>query len=593
MKRSGPIPSPRTTCAGILFGAILLLGNSGCGPAPVASNADAGPTLRLVTARIRGFDPALASDEASLLATGRIYEGLLQYAYWDRPYRVEPLLAAALPDVSADGLTWRIRIRAGIFFADDPCFAAAGGQGRELVAQDFVYSILRIADVKVGSGGYWAFRGKIAGLDEFREASRGEGPTDYDRPVAGLRANGPYELEIRLTFPYPQLPWVLAMPYAFAVPREAVEFYGSGFANHPVGTGPYVLADAHQNYRYEYRANPKWTETGRTDAMPADAPTPDAGKPLPLTPRIVDAVVGDPSTAWLMFLAGQLDMVGVSREQWDSIITPDKELRPKLAAQGIALSKAPQLQIAYVAFNMDDPVVGPNRKLRQALSCAFDFDAWREFQNGRVEKPNGPVPPGVAGALETPPPYGFDLARAQQLLAEAGYPEGRDPATGRRLKLTLELGAADNPEVRQSAELLASFMERIGVVLEPSYNNWPAFLQKIERRQAQMFSVAWLGDYPDAQNFLQLFASENASPGPNRANYRSAEFDRLYRELVALPESPERAALCRAAQAVVLEDCPWILTGHPMAFGVRHARLQNYRRHDFAWGMEKYLRVAD
>ena len=584
--------SPRKICAGFLLAACGLAPLAGCGPAP-AAEAEAVPTLRLTTARLRGFDPAHASDQASILATGRLYEGLLQYAYWDRPYRVEPLLAAAMPEVSPDGTVWRIRLRQGIRFSDDPCFAATGGKGRELVAQDFIYSILRIADVKVGSGGYWVFRGKIAGLDEFREASRNEAPTDYDRPVEGLRAVGSHELEIRLAAPYPQLPWVLAMPYAFAVPREAVEFYGPEFVNHPVGTGPYVLATARQNYRYEYRANPKWRETGRPDAMPADAPTPDAGQPLPLAPRIVDSVVGDPSTAWLMFLSGQLDLVDVSRDQWDSIITPDKELRPELAARGIELSKSPQLNVTYTAFNLDDPTVGPNQKLRQALACAFDSAAWMEFQNGRIVMPCGPVPPGVAGAREAELPYGFDLARARRLLAEAGYPEGRDPATGRRLKLTLELGSADNPETRQGAEVMASFCERIGVVLEPSYNNWPAFLKKIEQRQAQLFTLTWMGDYPDAQNFLQLFASENVSPGPNRSNYRSAEFDRLYRELVAMPESPEREALCRAAADVVLEDCPWILMAHPMAFSVRHARLRNYRRHDFNWGMEKYWRVAD
>ena len=581
--------SPRRLCAGILLGALLA---AGCGR-PEAQEADGTPTLRQTTARIRGFDPAHAGDQASIQAAGKIYEGLLQYSYWDRPYRVEPLLAAALPEVSADGLVWRFTLRPGMFFADDPCFAATGGKGREVVAEDVAYSIRRIADVKVGSGGYWVFRGKIAGLDEFREASRDAAPTDYDRAVAGLQATGRHELEIRLTQPYPQLPWVMAMPYAFVVPREAVERYGAEFVNHPVGTGPYVLAEARQNYRYEYRANPKWAETGRVETMPAAAPTPDAGKRLPLIPRIVDSVVGDPSTAWLMFLSGRLDLVDVSRDQWDSIITADKELRPELAARGIELSKSPQLSVSYTAFNMDDPVVGPNRKLRQALVCAFDSDAWMEFQNGRLMKPTGPVPPGVAGHADTEPPYGFDLERARRLLAEAGYPGGQDPATGRRLQLTLELGAADNPETRQAAELMASFMERIGVVLEPSYNNWPAFLKKIEQRQAQLFSLTWLGDYPDAQNFLQLFASENASPGPNRANYHSAEYDRLYRALIALPESPEREALCRAATAVVLEDCPWILTAHPMAFSVRHARLRNYRRHDFNWGMEKYWRVAD
>ena len=580
------------SCAGSLFFVFLLALAAGCGrPAPRA--ADDLPTLRTTTARIRGFDPAHAADQASIQAAGKVYEGLLQYAYWDRPYRVEPLLAAGMPEVSADGLVWRIALRKGIFFSDDPCFGATGGKGRELNAQDVVYSILRIADTKVGSGGYWVFRGKIAGLDEFREASRSEGPTAYDGAVAGLRVVGPHELEIRLTQPYPQLPWVLAMPYAFVVPREAVEFYGSEFVNHPVGTGPYILTAARQNYRYEYRENPKWAETGREELMPADAPTPDAGKRLPLAKRIVDSVVGDPSTAWLMFLSGKLDLTDVSRDQWDSILAPDKSLRPELAARGIALSRSPQLQVTYTAFNMDDPVAGTNKKLRQALVSAFDSGAWLEFQNGRMMTPNGPVPPGVAGHSDAPPPYAFDLDRAKRLLAEAGYPGGKDPATGRRLKLTLEIGGADNPEKRQEAELMASFMERIGVMLEPSYNNWPALLQKIERRQAQMFSVTWIGDYPDAQNFLQLFASENASPGPNRANYHSDEFDRLYREMIARPESPEREALCRAATAVVMEDCPWILTAYPMAFVVRHGRLRNYLRHDFSWGLEKYWRVGD
>ena len=188
MKPGRSNTSPRRTCAGILFSALLIL-LPGCGKSPDEAT-DGIPTLRLTTARIRGLDPANAADEATIRATGLVYEGLLQYAYWPRPYRVEPLLAAALPEVSADGKTWRITLRKGIFFADDDCFAATGGKGRELVAQDVVYSILRIADTQVGSGGYWVFRGKIAGLDDFREASRGEAPTDYDRPVEGLRAIG-------------------------------------------------------------------------------------------------------------------------------------------------------------------------------------------------------------------------------------------------------------------------------------------------------------------------------------------------------------------------------------------------------------------
>lgn len=581
--------SPRSICAGILFALLPVVGG-GCGKAtqPTEPAAD---TLHLTTMRFRGFDPAHTVDEASVRATGLVYEGLLQYSYWARPYRVEPLLAAAMPELTADGKTWRIRLRPGIHFADDPCFQASGGQGRELVAADVAYSIRRIADTKVGSSGYWIYRGKIVGLDDFRAASQSEQPTDYQAPVAGLEVVGPYELAIHLTEPYPQLPWVLAMPYAFIVPREAVEYYGADFVNHPVGTGPYVLAAYRQNYRYEYRVNPQWANTGRVDYMP----TPDGGihrVPLPQIPRIVFSVVGDPATAWLMFMAGQLDLAEISRDQWDSIMTAEHTLRPEVAALGIVLTKAPQMAVSYTSFNMDDPVVGKNKPLRQALTCAFDFDTWQTFQNGRVEKANGPVPPGVAGHTTQPPPYTFDLPRARELLAAAGYPDGKDPTTGRRLKLTLEIGQADNPEARQAAELLASFIEKTGVVVEPSYNNWPAFLQKLERREAQMFSVTWLGDYPDAQNFLQLFASENSSPGPNRANYHNPEFDRLYHDILASPPSPERDDLCRAAQAILMEDCPWLITGHPRAFTMRQARLQDHQRHDFSWGKEKYWRLA-
>ena len=585
-----PLTTPRRFCAGfclLVIGAWGLL--AGCAPRSADSAAAGLPTLHLTTARIGGFDPAHSMDQATVIATGRIYEGLFQYAYWDRPYRLEPLLAETMPSISDDGLVWRFTIRRGIHFSDDPCFVDSNGKGRELVAQDIVYSILRIADMKVGSSGYWIFRDRIAGLDAFREASKSAEPTDYSAPVEGLRAPGSHELEIRLTAPYPQLSWVLAMPYAFAVPREAVEFYGDRFVNHPVGTGPYVLASMRQNYRYEYRANPKWTETGRVETLPAEAPSPDAGQRLPLIPRIVDVVVGDPSTAWLMFLSGELDRVDISREQWESIMTPEKTLRPELADAGLVLHKRPDLAISYTAFNMDDPVVGANRLLRQALSCAFDAPQWVEFQHGRVMIPTGPVPPGVAGHSAEPPPYSFNIARAKQLLADAGYPGGQDPATGRRLTLTLELGSADNPETRQAADLLAHFMSRIGVVLQPSYNNWPAFLQKLSRRQAQLFSVTWLGDYPDAQNFLQLFSSDNTSPGPNRANYVNAGFDRLYRELTTLPPgSPAREALCQQAAAIVLEDCPWILTGYPMTFTLCQPRLGNFLPHDYPWGLEKY-----
>jgi ABC-type transport system substrate-binding protein len=550
------------------------------------------------TARIRGFDPVKAGDVASATATAMIYEGLLQYAYLDRPYRVEPLLAESMPEVSADGLTYTFRIRKGIFFQDDPCFTKTGGKGRELAAGDFVFGIKRTADLKNASSGYWAFNDRIVGLDEWRAATGGPEPTDYDAPVEGLQAPDARTLRMRLKRPYPQLLWILTMHYSFAMAREAVEFYGREFVNHPVGTGPYVLNRYRQNYSYEFVRNPKWAETGRVDRYPsAGAPDDppgllaDAGRPLPIIDRVVRFVVEDSTTEWLMFLTGQLEASGIGRDNWDAVITQDKQLTPDLARMGIRLLSVPTLDVFYIGFNMDDPVVGKNRKLRQALTCAFDTDTYIRFHNNRITRPNGPIPPGVAGYEDRPSPFPHDLGRAKQLLAEAGYPGGQDPATGRRLQLALELGSAENPEQRQAAELFCNFMERLGVVVKPSYNNWPAFLEKMERRQAQLFSLGWVADYPDAENFLQLFYGPNSSPGPNHANYANAEFDRLYEQAREMQDSPERTALYRRMADLVVEDCPWIFTANPLSYGLQHHWLGNYKFHDFPYGMIKYYRM--
>jgi oligopeptide transport system substrate-binding protein len=556
------------------------------------------------TDRIRGFDPVRAGDVASALAISRVYEGLYEYAYLARPYKLVPALAEGMPDISPDGLVYTIRIRRGIFFADDPCFTATGGKGRELTAQDFIYSIKRVADVKTESTGYWAFNERIVGLDDFRAASlSAEGHVDYDRPVAGLEVPDPYTLRITLIRPYPQLIWILAMHYAFAVPREAVEYYNGKqgrelFNSHPVGTGPYKLDSWQRNYRIEFVRNPKWAETGRIERYPSEGEPGDAekgllapaGQPLPFIDRIVQYVIGDASTQWLMFLTGQVEQSGVSRDNWDAVIGADRGLTPELVAKGVQLKTSPSMTTFYIGFNMEDPVVGKNKALRQAMCCAFDAEAWSDYYNRRMLPANGPIPPGIAGAREEndPNPYGYNLEKAKRLIAEAGYPEGVDPVTKRRLTLTLELGSANDPDARASVELFASFMERIGVKIEPSYNNWPTFLDKMDRRQAQMFRLGWVSDYPDAENFLQLFYGPNSSPGPNHCNYVNLEFDRLYERVRVMQDSPERTALYRQMADIAVEDAPWLNLAYPLSFGLQHGWMKNYKPHDYPYGMIKY-----
>lgn len=553
--------------------------------------------LRLDTQRIRGFDPVRAGDVASAMAIARIYEPLLQYSYLARPYQVEPLLADGMPAFSEDGLTCTIKIRKGIYFSDNRCFPE--GRGREVEARDFEYAIKRLADQRTQSVGYWILSGRIDGLDEFRELSGGDEPVDYDRAIPGIRVIDRYTLQLKLTKPYPQLLWVLTMPYIVATPREAVDFHGDEFSRNPVGTGPYVLKDWILNYRLEYVRNPKWSQTGRVDLYPSEGSANDdksgllvdAGKPVPFIDRITDYVVMDPATRWMMFMTGQLDSSDVSRDNWDAILDDRLNLHPDLQNRRIQLSTGPSLRLGYFAFNMEDPVLGRNKLLRQAMTSAFDTEAWIKLYNGRITRPTGPIPEGLAGVEPDHNPYPFDLERARSLLAEAGYPDGQDPATGRRLNITLELGRADDAELRQSAELFAHFMSRIGIEINLSYNNGPAFFDKLERREAAFFFLSWLGDYPDAENFLQLFYGPNASPGPNRSNYRNESFDVLYDQANVLPDSPERTELYRRMSRIVVEDCPWIFAFQYINVGLRQPHFHNYKMHAFPYGMEKYYRI--
>lgn len=534
--------------------------------------------------RIRGFDPAQAGDIATAMAVSQVYEGLLQVGYSARPYKVEPNLAAELPVWSADGLTCTLRLRPGLRFQDDPCFP--GGRGRAIAASDVVYSIQRVADPRSGATGYWAFRGHIAGLDAYREACGLGTASNVAAAVAGLEALDAQTLRFRLTHCWPQFEWVLTLPVAFVVPHEAVRSYGADFARHPVGSGPYLLKSWRPNYRMEFARNPQWSAAGRRELETGR----ESAGALPHIDRVIWNVVGDASTAWLLFLRGSLDVVGLARDNGDAVLTAEGRLTDDLAARGVRMASAPALDTAYIGFNMDDPVVGTNRALRQALTCAFDRAAWLRYHQGRVVEASGPIPPGIDGYLAAPTPFPFDLGRARSLLAQAGYPGGNDPATGHRLELRLELGAAD-AETRETAELLVHFMDLIGVSLIPSYNNRPSFFRKLEQRRAQLFALDWAADYPDAENFLQLFYAANASPGPNRANYRNPEFDRLYEQALATRDRAARAALYRSMAAIVQFDCPWIFRHHPVGYALYRQGLHNYAPHDFPYGMIKYYEI--
>ncbi len=532
-------------------------------------------TFRRTIDRVTSLDPIEASSVHASRAVSLIYESLLEYSYDARPYALKPLLATTMPSISDDGITYTFTINTNAFFMADKAFGRNSDgsfRKRNVTAEDVIYSFKRLADAKNASPGYWTIGSRIKGAEKFREISSQSEKTDYSLPVEGLVSDSPDKLVITLTAPSPVFLWLLAMPYTAVVPREVVEFYGSSFGENPVGTGPYYMAGWRRNYSMLYRRNPEWrgwrNNTNRFE-------------------ELYFCLMDDPSTQWLAFLAGELDLQGeVSRDNWDEVVTAKGELNPDLIKRGFMMSKMATLEVSYIGINMDDPVLGKNKKLRQALNAAFDAVKWEEYYRGRAKAASGPVPPNVEGAVTNDLPYGRGVETAKKLLAEAGYENGIDKTTGKRLSLSIDIGRTTQ-DMRESTELLAAFMDRCGIELIPEYNNWPSFLKKVSSRRSQLFRISWVGDYPDAENFLQLFYSKNASPGPNRSNYNNPVFDNLYERALIAPKE-ERLKLYRELQEILQADSPWVFLSFQTALSLSAPTVENYIPHDFPYGMEKH-----
>lgn len=553
-------------------------------------------TLYAVGGDFKGFDPADSGDVTSSMMCGRVYEGLLEYAFLERPYRVIPRLAETLPTISADGLTYTFHLRKGVHFMDDPCFP--GGQGREVTAQDFVYSFTRLLDPKLESTGDWIFSSHVKGVKEWIEQGNPKAA------IPGFVATDRHTLEIRLHQPYPQLMWVLTMSYAFVVPHEAVERYGVEFRRHPVGTGPFVLKDWRLNYRIEFERNPHFsgqTYPSTGEAADRDAGLlEDAGKPLPLLDRIVEYEIDEFYTAWQMFLGGQLARTGISKDYFERAINPQLDLSDELKKRGIRLYKVPEMDLRYIGFNMKDRVVGASpdpvihekhRKLRQAFSTAIDVETYCAVVcNNRDTPANTILPPGVAGRTDKLYPYRFDRERAKRLLAEAGYPYGKD-ASGRPLRLTMIMAGAGSTDSRQAAEFFSEQLRHVGVELYVQQLSFAEYLRREHEGETQLVYAGWVIDYPDGQNFLQLLYGPNKTPGINFCSYQNEEFDRLYEKIATMQDSPERSALYGTMADIAIADCPWALLTYPLSYGLFQPWFQNYKPHAFSYANSKFYKV--
>lgn len=512
---------------------------------------------------------------------------------------------------------------------------------RELVAADYVYQIKRLAHPALHSPIAGLMSEYIVGLEEYAdtlthayeeiggEVIAGErGYLDLRRyPLRGVEIVDRYTYRITIRGKYPQFRYWLAMPFFAPMPWEADRFYSQpGMAErnitldwYPVGTGPFMLVENNPNRRMVLAANPNF----RGERYPgrgargdrAEGLLADAGAPMPFIERAVYSLEKESIPYWNKFLQGYYDASGIASDSFDQAVQftgeGSPQVTPAMAEKGIALETAVTLSIFYMGFNMLDPVVGGEgertRKLRRAISIALDYEEYVSiFANGRGVPAQGPLPPGIFGdrsGREGYNPHVYDwvdgaprrrpIEEARRLLAEAGYPGGRDAQTGAPLVLHFDT-TSTGPDDKARFNWLRKQFDKLGVQLDVRATDYNRFQDKMRKGTAQIFQWGWNADYPDPENFLFLLYGPNAKvggQGENAANYSNREYDRLFERMKNMDNGLERQRIIDRMLEILRRDAPWVWGFHPQQFTLHHAWYRNFKPNLMANNTLKYLRI--
>jgi len=552
------------------------------------------------------FDPAQISDLYSRTVAAGIFDAPLEFAFMARPFQLRPNTAAALPEVSADFRSFTIRLKPGILFDDDPAF---GGRKRELTAADYVYSIKRHYDPRWKSGNLYILENaKILGLSELRkQAIDGKKPFDYDTDVEGLRALDRYTLQIRLAEPSPRFLYNLADgSFTGALAREVVEAYGDKVGEHPVGTGPYRLAQWKRSSRMLLQKNPNYREVLYDEQPPPGDARLQAiaqqfkGRRLPLIDQVQISVIEEAQPRWLSFLNGEQDLLEGVPAEFANIAIPNNQLAPNLAKRGIGMLRVPRADVAVTYFGMDNPVVGGNAPdkvaLRRAIALAVDVE--REIllvRRNQAVPAQSPIAPGTWGydpAFKSEMSE-HNLARAKALLDLYGYVD-RDGDGWRELPdgkpLKLEYATSPDQTSRQLSELWKKNMDALGLRIEFQVAKWPEQLKASRAGKLMMWGVGWSAGQPDADTFLALGYGPNKGQA-NHARFDLKAFNELYERQRMLPDGPERQALLDQAKKIMIAYMPYKVHVHRITTDLWHPWVLGFDRNIFVRDFWKYLDV--
>ena len=552
-----------------------------------------------------GFDPAQISDLYSRTVAASLFDAPYRVEFLARPVRIRPNTAVALPDISPDYKTFTLRIRPGIYFDNDPVFK---GKKRELTAEDYVYSIKRHYDPRWKSPSLYSLENsKILGLSELRqEAIRTKKPFDYERPVDGVQALDRYTLRIRLGIPYPRFAEDLADSSVLgAVAREVVEAYGDKIMEHPVGTGPFRLAQWKRSSRMVLEKNPNYRDDFYDEEPPAGDPYAQAiarrlkGRKLPMVDRVEVYIIEENQPRWLAFLNGEHDMIEEVPPEFVELAIPNNVLAPNLRKQGVQMVRYPRSDVAISYFGMENPVIGgytPEKvALRRAISLGVDLEQEiRLVRRGQAIPAQSPIGPGSYGY---DPQFRsemseFDRGKAKALLDMYGYVD-RDGDGWRELPdgkpLVLDYATQPDQQSRALIEQWKKNMDALGIRIEFRTAKWPENLKASRAGKLMMWGVGWSAG-PDGEGFLSLGYGPNRGQA-NHARFDLPEFNKIFEAQRVLPNSPERLALLTEAKRLMIAYMPYKIHVHRIYTDLAQPWVIGYHRNVFMREFWKYVDI--
>jgi len=472
---------------------------------------------------LTSMDPAFARNQNALWMDNQIFNGLVQI---NDSLQIKPCIAKSW-ELSTDGKTYIFHLRNDVYFQDDAQFK--GGKGRRAVADDFAYSFARLIDPKVASSGSWIFSDKVSGKDAFV-------------------ALNDSTFRVKLSQPFPPLLSLLTAQYCSVVPHEVVEHYGKDFRSHPVGTGPFKFKYWKEGEVMVLLKNEHYWEKDKQ------------GHPLPYLDAFRATFISDKQTAFMEFIKKKLDYFsGIDGSYRDDILTKGGHVTKKYKGK-FKVNIAPYLNTEYLGFLIDTNLAivkhSPLRmlKVRQAINYAINKPNMIKYLRNSTGTPGyaGFIPQGMPGfdtaAVQG---YHYNPTRAKQLLAEAGFPDGKNLP---------EIVLSTTTSYRDLIEYIQGELQKVGIRTRVELVQGASLRELIAKNGVNFFRASWLADYPDAENFLSLFYSKNKIPfGPNYTGFNNKQFDQLFEQAYQVTDDKQRYKLYQQMDNLVMQQSPVVI----------------------------------